>query len=144
LYTLAARNLDSFYNLKFSILNKSKLKNMRKKSIKLLPGIAAIILESCVTSNKICTFSYTNPITRDSAQSMRDPVILKNGNKWYMTGTSQPIGEGPNPGVRLMVSDDLLHWRDSVWIIDASKLSKDCPYRGRFYAPEIYKMKDYC
>jgi len=41
--------------------------------------------------------------------------------------------------VRLMVSDDLLAWRDAGWIIDASGLPADCPYNGRFWAPEIHQ-----
>lgn len=86
------------------------------------------------------TLRYTNPITRDPSQSMRDQIIVKEGNRWYMTGTSQPIWDGPNPGVRLMVSDDLLHWRDAGWLIDAKKLPDGCPYKGRFYAPETRKI----
>jgi xylan 1,4-beta-xylosidase len=86
------------------------------------------------------TFRYKNPITRDFSQSLRDNMILKVGKRWYMTGTSQPVWSGPNPGVRLMVSDDLLKWKDAGWIIDASKLPKDCPYNGRFWAPEIHQI----
>ena len=36
-------------------------------------------------------FKYTNPITRDSILSMRDYMINKVGDKWYATGTSNPI-----------------------------------------------------
>lgn len=83
-------------------------------------------------------FRYTNPITRDTAISMRDHCIIKDGQKWYCTGTSEPVWIGPNPGVRLMVSDDLIHWKHHSWLIDASKLPADCPYNGRFWAPEIH------
>ena len=51
-------------------------------------------------------FCYTNPITRDTSISMRDHCIIKVGNQWYCTGTSNPVWTGPNPGVRLLVSDD--------------------------------------
>jgi len=87
-------------------------------------------------------FCYTNPITRDSSLSMRDYFIIKVGNKWYCTGTSHPVWTGPNPGVLLLVSDDLIHWRHHSWIIDASKLPVDCPYNGRFWAPEIHFIKN--
>jgi len=87
-------------------------------------------------------FRYTNPITRDTALSMRDYFIIKVGNKWYSTGTSNPVWTGPNPGVRLLVSDDLVHWRQLPWLIDASKLPPDCPYNGRFWAPEIHYIKN--
>jgi beta-xylosidase len=91
-------------------------------------------------STKMAThvFCYTNPITRDTSISMRDHCIIKVGNRWYCTGTSNPVWTGPNPGVRLLVSDDLLHWKQYSWLIDASKLPSDCPYNGRFWAPEIH------
>jgi xylan 1,4-beta-xylosidase len=88
--------------------------------------------------SKIHKFIYTNPITRDTAISMRDHCIIKVGDKWYCTGTSNPVWTGPNPGVRLLVSDDLIHWKQHSWLIDASKLPDDCPYNGRFWAPEIH------
>jgi xylan 1,4-beta-xylosidase len=87
-------------------------------------------------------FHYTNPITRDTAISMRDHCIIKVDKQWYCTGTSNPVWTGPNPGVRLLVSDDLIHWSQHSWIIDASKLSADCPYNGRFWAPEIHFIKN--
>jgi len=87
-------------------------------------------------------FRYTNPITRDTAISMRDHCIIKVGNLWYCTGTSNPVWTGHNPGVRLLVSDDLIHWKQHSWIIDASKLTDECPYNGRFWAPEIHFIKN--
>jgi len=87
-------------------------------------------------------FRYTNPITRDTTLSMRDYCIIKVGNLWYSTGTSNPVWTGHNPGVRLLVSDDLIHWKQHSWIIDASKLTDDCPYNGRFWAPEIHIIKN--
>ncbi|MCP9753482.1 glycoside hydrolase family 43 protein [Ferruginibacter sp. HRS2-29] len=87
-------------------------------------------------------FRYTNPITRDTAISMRDHFIIKVGNKWYCTGTSNPVWTGHNPGVRMLESDDLIHWKQIDWLIDASKLPPDCPYNGRFWAPEIHFIKN--
>jgi beta-xylosidase len=87
-------------------------------------------------------FKYTNPITRDTSISMRDYCIIKVGKKWYCTGTSNPVWTGPNPGVRLLISDDLIHWQQHSWLIDASKLPADCPYNGRFWAPEIHLIKN--
>ena len=87
-------------------------------------------------------FRYTNPITRDTTLSMRDYCIIKVGNLWYCSGTSNPIWTGHNPGVRLLVSDDLIHWKQYSWIIDASKLTDNCPYNGRFWAPEIHFIKN--
>ena len=86
-------------------------------------------------------FRYTNPITRDTAISMRDHFIIKVENKWYCVGTSNPVWTGPNPGVRLLISDDLINWTQYSWLIDANKLPPDCPYNGRFWAPEIHFIK---
>lgn len=87
-------------------------------------------------------FCYTNPITRDTAIAMRDHCIIKVDRQWFCTGTSLPVWTGLNPGVRLLVSDDLIHWRQHSWLIDASKLPADCPYNGRFWAPEIHYIKN--
>ncbi|NVM66663.1 beta-xylosidase [Mucilaginibacter sp. SG538B] len=87
-------------------------------------------------------FKYINPVISDSAIAMRDHFILKVGHKWYCTGTSLPVWSGPNPGVRLLVSDDLVHWKQHSWIIDARKLPADYPYNGRFWAPEIHYIKN--
>jgi beta-xylosidase len=87
-------------------------------------------------------FCYTNPITRDTAIAMRDHCIIKVGRQWYCTGTSLPVWTGSNPGVRLLASDDLIHWRQHSWLVDASKLPPDCLYNGRFWAPEIHYIKN--
>jgi beta-xylosidase len=76
-------------------------------------------------------FIYCNPVTRDPALAMRDHFILKEGSRWYLTGTSPPYWTGPNPGVRLLVSEDLLHWEHHSWLINAGD--------GRFWAPEIHR-----
>ncbi|WP_346985068.1 family 43 glycosylhydrolase [Chryseobacterium sp. POE27] len=83
-------------------------------------------------------FRYTNPITRDSAISMRDHFIIKVDDMWYCVGTSNPVWTGPNPGVRMLISKDLINWKQHSFIIDAKKLPKDTPYNGRFWAPEIH------
>jgi xylan 1,4-beta-xylosidase len=87
-------------------------------------------------------FKYTNPITRDTILSMRDYMINKVGDKWYATGTSNPVWTGPNPGVKLLVSDDMIHWKFHSYLIDATKLPEDCPYNGRFWAPELHFIQN--
>lgn len=64
--------------------------------------------ESCDSTTKETTqsFRYTNPLTRDTMISMRDHCIIKVDDKWYCTGTSNPVWTGLNPGVRLLVSND--------------------------------------
>jgi xylan 1,4-beta-xylosidase len=83
-------------------------------------------------------FTYRNPVISDPALAMRDHFIVREGDRWYLTGTSRPVWTGPNPGVRLLVSEDLLHWEHHSWLIDAATLPPDCFYNGRFWAPEIH------
>ncbi|HTN36004.1 MAG TPA: family 43 glycosylhydrolase, partial [Arachidicoccus sp.] len=119
-----------------------------KRSVFILLGLMPVF-GTCLAQNAIHSpnshresdkhvFAYTNPITRDTSLSLRDYNIIKVGNKWYCTGTSMPIWTGHNPGVKLLVSDDLIHWKLDSWLIDASKLPENCPYDGRFWAPEIH------
>ena len=105
-----------------------------------LPMITSIAVSA--ERNGTHVFRYTNPLTRDTAMSMRDHCIIKVGDKWYCTGTSNPIWTGHNPGVRLLVSDDLIHWLHHPWLIDANTLPPDCPYDGKFWAPEIHHIKN--
>lgn len=104
--------------------------------------IVLCLILSATINSQTNTFSYTNPITRDISISMRDHCIIKVGSKWYCTGTSEPIWTGSNPGVRLLVSDDLVNWKQHSWLIDAGKLPDDCPYNGRFWAPEIHYIRN--
>ncbi len=69
-------------------------------------------------------FHYQNPVTRDPEIAMRDHCIVKDGDLWYCTGTSHPVWTGRNPGVRLLISEDLLNWCHHSWLID-SKVLKD-------------------
>ena len=92
--------------------------------------------------SNLSEFRYTNPVTRDTGISMRDHYIIKVGDRWYCTGTSNPVWTGHNPGVRLLVSDDLINWKQHSWLIDASRLPAGCPYNGRFWAPEIHYIQN--
>lgn len=103
------------------------------------PGLAPSPAVSAPAAPQV--FRYTNPITRDPALSLRDHCLIKAGAQWFCTGTSSPVWTGPNPGVRLLVSDDLVNWRHHSWLIDASKLPPDCPYNGRFWASEIHHIR---
>jgi beta-xylosidase len=103
--------------------------------------ILALVASAAARAQQAGGFRYTNPITRDTAISMRDHFIIKADGRWYCVGTSNPVWTGQNPGVRLLVSDDLIHWRQHSWLIDASKLPADCPYNGRFWAPEIHYIQ---
>jgi xylan 1,4-beta-xylosidase len=122
---------------------------MNPRSIFVLMLLAASVARpACQTTappeggNAVREFRYVNPITRDAAIAMRDHCIIRVGRSWYCTGTSLPVWTGPNPGVRLLASGDLIHWRHRAWLIDAAKLPADCPYNGRFWAPEIHFIRN--
>jgi xylan 1,4-beta-xylosidase len=128
----------------FQIIVDCKLKILLSLLVLISSCFAQGEINKSVTTDSVAShiFCYTNPITRDTTIAMRDHCIIKVGNKWFCTGTSLPVWTGPNPGVRLLVSDDLIHWKQHSWLIDASKLAPDCPYNGRFWAPEIHFIQN--
>lgn len=59
---------------------------------------------------------------------------------YYLTGTSPPVwGEGPNPGVKLYSSPDLLNWKFETFLTDRAGLDPGVWYYDRFWAPEIHR-----
>jgi len=47
-----------------------------------------------------------------------------------------------SPGIRLYSSKDLKNWTFEKWLVKSSELPEDCPYKHRFWAPEIHKIKN--
>lgn len=84
---------------------------------------------------------YCNPIRIKSVRSMRDPQITRVDGRYYLTGTLPPYWEGPNPGVGLWSSDDLVNWQDEEMLVDASGIPATAWYKDRFWAPEIHQAK---
>jgi hypothetical protein len=68
----------------------------------LIPALLAVYICFARTGADKKEFRYTNPITRDTAISMRDHFIIKTDNKWYFLGTSEPGWTGLNPGVMFL------------------------------------------
>jgi beta-xylosidase len=83
-------------------------------------------------------FIYKNPITQGRDMSLRDCHIIKVGKTYYMTGTCQPIWEGPNPGIKLYSSNDLLNWKFEKFLIKRDDLPENIWCKDRFWAPEIH------
>ncbi len=82
---------------------------------------------------------------------VRDPCIIREGDTYYLTFTMWPfrnreekyLGEpdqGGSPGIALYASKDLKAWTFSNWLVKASELPESCPYKNRFWAPEIHKI----
>lgn len=91
-------------------------------------------------------FNYTNPISNGiDTNGLRDCQVLKDGDWWYMTGTSYPhwereeVNGNLNKGVVLYRSKDITNWEFVKYIIERGDSSKW--YYRRFWAPEIQKIK---
>ena len=88
-------------------------------------------------------FEYSNPqrfTGIDNGRMLRDPCIVKEGDTYYLTGTSWPNFEnyGELPGTSIYASEDLKNWRH---ICDpVRRPSKEGPewWKCNFWAPEIF------
>jgi len=92
------------------------------------------------------SFVYQNPISIGiDSHGLRDCQIFRDGDWWYMTGTSYPFGLGEekdgqlNKGIALYKSKDLVAWEFIKYIVERPDSSKW--YYRRFWAPEIHKIQ---
>ncbi|MEK7951487.1 glycoside hydrolase family 43 protein [Luteolibacter soli] len=102
-------------------------------------------------------FTGTNPIpyTYQSQgaehREVRDPCIIREGDAWYLIHTMWPFANrepdrmnlpdnGSSPGIALYRSTDLKDWKFQSWLVRSADLPDDCPYKHRFWAPEIHKL----
>lgn len=102
-------------------------------------------------------FTGTNPIpylydSQGAARrEVRDPCIIREGDTWYLVQTMWPFANrepermnlpdnGSSPGIPLYRSTDLKDWKFDRWLVNSAKLPEDCPYKHRFWAPEIHKL----
>lgn len=91
------------------------------------------------------TFTYQNPISNGIDENgLRDCQVLRDGDWWYLTGTSYPHWSRQetdghlNKGVVLYKSKDMLKWQFVDYIVKRSAIDKW--YHRRFWAPEIHKI----
>ena len=98
------------------------------------------------------SYPYYNGATERTVTELRDPVIIHEGARYYLTFTVFPFthstSRDPNkidynspPGIPLYSSPDLKSWKFEKWLVKSSDLPEDCPYKHRFWAPEIHKIK---
>jgi beta-xylosidase len=92
-------------------------------------------------------FEYQNPIKSGIDQNgLRDCQVLRDGDWWYLTGTSYPhwsrqeTDDELNNGVVLYKSKNLLNWQFVKYIV--KRPGPDKWYYRRFWAPEIQKIND--
>lgn len=116
----------------------------------LLPAIVLILsLASCdrsASKEEPASLTYQNPIVEGiDPHGLRDCQVLREGDFWYMTGTSWPHwsrqeqGDTLNPGVALYRSTDLSSWEFVSYIVP--RPGPDSWYYNRFWAPEIQKIQ---
>ncbi len=110
-----------------------------------------VVMASCKeahvkTSNKESNvFTYQNPIKNGiDPNGLRDCQVFRDGDSWYMTGTSYPHWSRQetngelNKGVVLYKSNDLKNWNFVSYIVNAGDKTKW--YHKRFWAPEVQKI----
>jgi len=95
-------------------------------------------------------FQYTEGQSAPRGE-VRDPCVIREGDTFYLTFTMWPFrnreerflsepNQGGSPGIALYASKDLKTWTFSNWLVKASELPENCPFKNRFWAPEIHKI----
>lgn len=103
-------------------------------------------------------FNWSNPLRFEYSEGqtaprreIRDPCIVREGDCYYLVFTMWPFrgreeahlaepDAGGSPGIALYASPDLKSWKFKSWLVKSSALPADCPYKHRFWAPEIHKI----
>ena len=112
--------------------------------------IAVCMFAVLAASANPVTFLYTEGQSAPRSE-VRDPCIIREGDTYYLTFTMWPfsnrdekrLGEpnqGGSPGIALYASKDLKAWTFAKWLVKASELPENSPYKNRFWAPEIHKI----
>jgi beta-xylosidase len=97
------------------------------------------------------SYPYDDGVSKRTVTELRDPAIIREGDIYYLTFTAFPFTHSPSrdankrdynspPGIMLYSSPDLKHWKFEKWLVKSSELPEDCPYKHRFWAPEIHKI----
>lgn len=121
----------------------------------------SLTLVSCGAKPKEQTFVYQNPQpfsypyfdgTEEQIKTeLRDPCIIREGDTYYLVYTHFPfthhtsmdttkIDVNSSPGIRLYSSKDLKAWKFEKWLVKSAELPENCPYKHRYWAPEIRKI----
>ena len=103
-------------------------------------------------------FTWSNPLPFEYSEGqaaprreIRDPCIVREGDRYWLVFTMWPFrgreeahlaepDAGGSPGIALYSSPDLKAWKFENWLVKSSDLPADCPYKHRFWAPEIHKI----
>lgn len=131
----------------------------------LTPGISSSATKSSLAEQdknfvytKENVFFYNNPLSFSyesvgrQHNELRDPCIIREGDTYYLIFTMWPFAgrqeehlgqpnQGGAPGIRMYSSKDLKNWNEEGWLVKSEELPEDCPYKNRFWAPEIHKIR---
>lgn len=125
-----------------------------------LSAVAALLAmcSGCAAAAADRPFTWTNPLALRYAEGqaaprteVRDPCIIREGDTYYLVFTMWPFrgrdvrflkepNQGGSPGIAMYASRDLKTWRFEKWLVRSSELPESCPYKNRFWAPEIHKI----
>jgi xylan 1,4-beta-xylosidase len=104
------------------------------------------------------SITWSNPLPFEYAEGqtepcreVRDPCIIQDAGSYYLVFTMRPFANreekrmdlpnnGSSPGIALYRSGDLRSWKFEGWLVKSAALPENCPYKHRFWAPEIHKM----
>ncbi len=103
-----------------------------------------------VTWSNPVPFEYREGQTAPRRE-VRDPCIVRENGVYYLVFTLWPFANreenrlalpdnGSSPGIALYSSPDLAAWKFENWLVKSSELPESCPYKHRFWAPEIHKI----
>lgn len=112
---------------------------------KFIVFILTSLLFACQNPKDKIIFQYQNPISSGiDPNGLRDCQVIRDGDFWYLTGTSHPHWSRQeqdgklNKGVVLYRSKDLNNWKFVKYIVKDGGPKKW--YHRRFWAPEIQKI----
>ena len=117
----------------------------------------SVLLASGIGLAQETTGTYTNPVSKDFADTFADPAVIKaKDGYWYAFGTSDPLreGEGEFHYIPISRSKDLVNWRyvgdafespqEVSWAAeDASIWAPDIRYfNGKYYMYYVVTQTD--
>lgn len=74
--------------------------------------------------------------------TIRDPMVLVDGDTYYLTGTQPPYWKGEHTGVHLWSSKDMEHFTYHGIILKRADMPESMWCRDRFWAPELFRTKN--
>ena len=113
---------------------------------------AALTALCCAAACPVASaFAWSNPVLFAGADptngTLRDPCIVADNGTYYLTYTHYNF-EGcdvapcvGSPGIQLWSSPDLATWTPTTWLLRFDSLPDTVPYKGRFWAPELHRIR---